>query len=338
MELTDLHFDLFQRYDIILRIVRLLKPASRARILDVGGYPGTLLDFLPEHFCITADTVHCPRDQYVRASGCALPFTDKTFDIVVSSDTLEHVDPAERENFVRETIRLARSFAIIAAPFDSPAVRLADDKIAELHQLVFGKPHDWLSQHMEQGLPRTQWLSAYLGAAGLPYATLSNGYLITWFLLRGLETVLMMFPNASQIASEMHPVFNRLWAQSEPGEPSYRKVFLISTTAEPLPAEVLQRLHDPARRALEESHVTDKLQAINDLLCSLVKTISDAFADPNRLGATTTTQYIKQLENATHFHEEEVKKLRNVAQTLSERLARYDRHPLVRILRKLHLL
>jgi hypothetical protein len=338
MELASLHFDLFQRYEIILRIIKLLKPASGARILDIGGYPGTLLDFLPDCFCITADTAFCPRERYVSASGCALPFTDKSFDIVLSTDTLEHVDPGERENFISEMIRLARRFAIIAAPFDSPAVRFADEKTAELHHIIFDKPHPWLHQHINQGLPQMQWLASYLTSAELPRVVIPNGYLTTWFLLRGLEMILTLFPNTSQIAADFHPVFNRLWARSEPHEPSYRKVFLISTTGEPIPEPVLFSLPAPAHPSLDETVFLEKLQATYDFLGLLVNATNQAFSDPNRLGATITTQYIQQLENATSYHEEEVRKLRDELQSLADKLTRYERHPLVRILRKLGLL
>ena len=227
MDLTSLHFDLYQRYDILLRIIRLLDLPSVPKILDVGGYPGTLLDFLPENYCITADTAFCPRAGYVCASGYALPFKDKSFDVVISTDTLEHVGESERENFVTEMLRVAKSYAILAAPFDSAEVRFCDEKIAALYEFALVKPHSWLGDHVNLGLPKIGWLTKLLQHRSVSYEIFSNGYIVTWFLLFGLDYLLQLFPGAGKLATEYHPVINRAWTHSEPREPSYRKVFLI---------------------------------------------------------------------------------------------------------------
>ena len=93
------------------------KPAAGTRILDVGGYPATwqatgiqshlvLLNLHP-----VAQFV-APGDLSVETAvgdGCALPYEDKSFDIVFSNSVLEHLGSFENQKaFAREARRVGR--------------------------------------------------------------------------------------------------------------------------------------------------------------------------------------------------------------------------------------
>jgi hypothetical protein len=101
---VTLPFDQYQRYRAIQEVIEALRWRRPLRVLDVGGSPATLVGFLPEDRVIVADRA----DQgglHLYASGLALPFPDRAFDVVVSSDVLTAMDKAMRSS--RSTAKTA---------------------------------------------------------------------------------------------------------------------------------------------------------------------------------------------------------------------------------------
>jgi SAM-dependent methyltransferase len=88
------------------------------RILDVGGTPANwrLIKSKPQVVLLNlGDPPQSLEDQfeYVQGDGCALPFGDKSFDIVFSNSVIEHLGTRERqEAFAREIRRTGRSYYV----------------------------------------------------------------------------------------------------------------------------------------------------------------------------------------------------------------------------------
>jgi hypothetical protein len=88
---------------------------AETRILDVGGTP-SIWQLLP--VCPRITFVNLPHGvgapgafDLVFASGCALPFADRSFDIVFSNSVIEHVGAtAEQQQFADEIRRVARRY------------------------------------------------------------------------------------------------------------------------------------------------------------------------------------------------------------------------------------
>ena len=108
-ELMELPFDQFQRYRVVSEFVDSIRTDEKSplKILDVGGYPGLITDFLPDDDITIVDVVPGDMPNYHQYEGGKLPFEDTSFDLVCSCDTLEHVLPGDRQAFIGELARVS---------------------------------------------------------------------------------------------------------------------------------------------------------------------------------------------------------------------------------------
>lgn len=156
--MSDLPFDQLVRFAGTRRALeRVLAAQSEARVLDVGGFPCTFARHVAQHGnrwrVETADMQEGALENYRRIAPGPLPYADGEFDAVVSNDTLEHVPPDARENFVAELVRVSRGPVILAAPFHRASVAAVEEELCALHHDLFSQPHPWLAEHREYGLP-----------------------------------------------------------------------------------------------------------------------------------------------------------------------------------------
>src|SRR6266852_5033310 len=94
-----LSFDQYQRHRIIQESIDLIRWKPSLTVLDVGGSPELLTRFLPDDKVTVADVLD-EGSLDLSSSAISLPFPDASFDVVVSSDTLGHIPPAKREQFL----------------------------------------------------------------------------------------------------------------------------------------------------------------------------------------------------------------------------------------------
>src|SRR5207302_1278502 len=98
------------------RFVRTFAVTAETRILDVGGTPfnWSLLDVQPRVTIVNMPRAREAFDaqfQSVFADGRALPFPDRSFDIVFSNSVIEHVGDFESQrHFASEIARVGRSY------------------------------------------------------------------------------------------------------------------------------------------------------------------------------------------------------------------------------------
>lgn len=250
--LLDLPFDQYSRHRIAQRVAESVRRAHGGGVLDVldvGGFPCLTPRFLPEDRIVVVDPTPPPlgpedstidaRYSYVRADGAALPFGYRTFDLVVSLDSLEHVPRDRREDYVSELLRVSRGYVLIVAPFDQEETVIAEQLLAEFICVVNQEEQPQLREHRVFGLPRLADWQAFLRDRGLPYICFSSGFVHNWLPMMLVKHYVLSLPGADALHRAIDRLYNTALQSSDARGPGYRQGLLISTAG---PSVVLKEM------------------------------------------------------------------------------------------------
>jgi len=175
-----IQFDRYQRLAALSSIVKGILGSTGGPVLDVGGYPGELSEFLPEKKVVVVDKPARCQGIYVNASGLSLPFRDGSFPVVVSCDVLEHIPSPLRPDFIAELSRVSSSHICLGVPRGADDVRKAERIVDLFYKLLFGQPHPWLQEHFQHGLPDPDSIRRILDELNLYYTVYRNAELGAW--------------------------------------------------------------------------------------------------------------------------------------------------------------
>ncbi len=164
--------DIYQRYSFFGQLLLALtgsaasRPFDRPlRVLDVGCGPDRLTEIFldPTFVVIRADVERFDQDDMVLLEpGRPLPFDDRSFDVVIALDVLEHVAAGAREGLVRELQRVAARVVVISHPIDRPEVIHAELEFARWAHTITGRGVAFLQEHADLGLPNPSQVANWL--------------------------------------------------------------------------------------------------------------------------------------------------------------------------------
>ena len=202
---SDIEIDLTNVTDTIPKSVRMFDPSyvtryaivckailaveneigRKLKILDIGGYNGAAQVLLPGHDITILDVIKDSKAKnYVQYNGGKMPFKAQSFDAVISCDTLEHVRPEERDEFISEMGRVTKEFLVLGAPFATPGVAEAEQRSDIFYQgLTNEQSYIWLKEHREFGLPKTNWFEEAIVKIGFTFSRFSHTSIDLWEIM-----------------------------------------------------------------------------------------------------------------------------------------------------------
>lgn len=174
--------DYFRTYHIL----RLLEELRFGSFLDVGCAEGYLVNLVQQLFKvptmgvdIAPSGVRRARELYglkgIAADAARLPFADQSFDVVLSSETLEHVsDPGA---VIAELLRVARRYVILSTPAARNEAELKEHFQHLDPNLIFSHFHFFTEAQMRRWLPAgTEFLGAGHRSMEKVFHLFSSGY------------------------------------------------------------------------------------------------------------------------------------------------------------------
>ncbi len=161
----DLSWDRYVRLNAAAQeMIRLVPPGTK--ILDVGGYDGALALFLPGYEVDLIDPA---------TTGASLlhePAADKSYEIAVSIDVLEHITPEDRDAALKELARVARRFVILNYPCRE--TKEAQELMLKLTNNAL------LREHVQWELPDTEWVLKTMTGLGFGVEHRAHASLGLW--------------------------------------------------------------------------------------------------------------------------------------------------------------
>lgn len=245
-------FDQYQRYkNAQLLIDNFRKNGEKFRILEVGANEHKNLEhFLPEddilYLDIKLSEEKLKDEHYILGDATDMEFEDNSFDIIVALDVYEHVLPERRINFLREVSRVAKVGFVICAPFadEMGAVHRAEERMSEAYRVLYGIPHPWLREHLENGLPKLKETEQILDELGVPYKEISHGALDVWERMMYMQIMADYDSRLLSYFKTISEYYNEAMFPEDYAEISYRKFIIGDKQNRGLPTEGKQTKRD----------------------------------------------------------------------------------------------
>ena len=297
--LLEHQFDLYARYRALADILgAALADRSDRRVLDVGAGPQHLTEsFLPPGF---ATVVRTDVDSYgdpglvAVPPGTPLPFADGAFDAVVAMDVLEHVRPAERDDFLRECLRVASRVVVMAAPIGCPEVVAAEREFGQAFGQLFRHGERFLEEHAALGLPLPEATANTFTAAGASVLTVDNVRLADWLALNVSNLYLSTVNDGDKVRRFVNRRQNLALAPAYRDAQHYRRFYVA--TRDPALAAALAERFDPARLPAEDGQPAAPLLVLAQLFRDYAAEYDAPFIDEVKAAIVAKDAHIDGLQ------------------------------------------
>ncbi|MBI4948367.1 class I SAM-dependent methyltransferase [Candidatus Berkelbacteria bacterium] len=229
-ELKELSFSVYTRYKSIQDCILALSKNKKIKILEVGGRGNFLKKFMPSYDITILDVIDSDEPNYIKGDGRSLPFKDNEFDIIVSTDVLEHIPAPDRKIFIEEQIRVAKIGLIIAFPSYNKEVVQIEKETNKLYRSLSGQEHPWLIEHLSFSLPQEKFVEKILETHRLTWSCYGNQDVRLWRQLLAID-ILVAGVGAPEILkkfNELSAYYNSHVQQYDYHKNGYRKLYVAN--------------------------------------------------------------------------------------------------------------
>ncbi|MBI3584166.1 MAG: glycosyltransferase [Nitrospinae bacterium] len=237
-ELLNIPFDQYQRYRVLKEIIEIIKSQignNTLKILDVGGHSMTMegkpwlpvKSFLSDDKIWVLDVPKCLLSEYIRGSGDSLPFKGGSFQIISCQDVLEHIPSEMREIFLENLLNISSRFVVLGGPLYSENTVLAEKILFEYIYKIMKGAHRQLKEHLDNGLPMSEDIEAWLTTKQMKYCKIPSGYINNWLLMNLIKVYIASLPESLNLHAMIDRFFNLNFYESDQREPAYRYVYVI---------------------------------------------------------------------------------------------------------------
>ena len=224
-------FDHYSRYRYVTDLRQQAFGPDPIRLLDVGDPFGHVGELFPADHTVSLDLFTegdaAVGHQRVIGSGTASPFPDRSFDLVVTHDTFEHIPEPERARFVAELLRVGRGPVLLVAPFADVRTELCERLVAGYFVARTGQPLPPLQEHRACGLPSLEALLALAGELDAPAEVYGDLWLDHWLGLWLVRCHLLGSPALAPLIPLFDAAVNTRLADADHQPPHYRRVVLL---------------------------------------------------------------------------------------------------------------
>lgn len=241
---------------------------TRLAVLDVGGYPCLTPRFIPQDRVTVIDIMFANGAEpgsYIRADGARLPFQSGAFDLVVSLDSLEHVVPARRIDYVSELLRVSRGYVLLLAPFAREDVVLAERLLAEFIRVVNQEEQPQLREHRENGLPELEEWLTFLREQQVACISFTSGFVYNWLPMMLLKHFVLSLPDSDALHRAIDRFYNVVLQRSDARSPGYRQGIVASVNGHTPVLEDMAELLAPNGEA-DHLEVIERLEHLGLVL------------------------------------------------------------------------
>jgi hypothetical protein len=207
------------------------------KILDVGCGMVGIASYLRGWRVVGVDpemtgSAWC-RSPVLAASAAALPFADRSWDVVTCVDVLEHIEPPLRVAVMEELIRVSRRWVLVAFPSGHEA-RQADLRAETAYREAGIAPPAWLSEHVRHPLPDPDELANALPSspAGLRVTERWTYYNESLVLQRAHRYLARRAPMVYRLFTVACSLAVPLLARPRPSTRSYRCLMVLQLSAD----------------------------------------------------------------------------------------------------------
>ncbi|HSE41530.1 MAG TPA: tetratricopeptide repeat protein, partial [Acidobacteriota bacterium] len=222
----SINFDQYQRYHFIERVIDAFAGDLKLRVLEVGGAFSSALQHLSDkHQICIADSIQAP-DIQLRANGEHLPFAEKSFDVVVCTDVLEHVPSELRKPLIRELQRVTSGILILGFPNNTPEAKAADQILSDWIREMRGDDYAFLSEHSKYGLPDASQIRGVLRETEGTILEAMNANVYSWLPLMMSYFAIEKHAEFEGAKKVLNELFNSNYDAASHTPPAYRTFFI----------------------------------------------------------------------------------------------------------------